>query len=317
MNRVETKRARVLVVDDDPSSIHLLLEILKVHYEVSVARDGERALEICERRRPDLVLLDTMLPGLDGFELCRRLKSNPATSEIPVIFVTARETIDDQIKGLEAGAVDFIAKPVHAPLVLAHARAHIALKQHADRLRELALTDMITGVANRRCFEDRLRSEWRRCRRNRSPIALIMIDIDHFKQYNDAYGHQAGDHCLAQVASAMKHTLRRPGDLLSRYGGEEFACLLPETGLGQAMRRAEALGRSVENLGIPHAHSAARPVVTVSRGVTALVPSAEIRPRELVRTADTMLYAAKRAGRNRTMSGPVDFLAGQTASTQS
>ncbi len=313
MNRVETKRARVLVVDDDPSSVHALMEILKVHYEVSVATDGERVVEISERRRPDLVLLDIMLPGLDGYEVCRRLKSNPATSEIPVIFVTARESIDDQIKGLEAGAVDFITTPVHAPLVLARARTHIALKHHADRLRELALTDMLTGVANRRCFEDRLKSEWRRCRRNRSPIALIMIDIDDFKQYNDTYGHQAGDHCLAQVSSAMKRALRRPGDLLSRYGGEEFACLLPETGLGQAMRRAEELGRSVESLGIPHPHSAAGPVVTVSRGVAALVPSAEIQPRELVRAADAMLYAAKRAGRNRTMCGPVDLTAGQTA----
>ena len=317
MNRLETKRARVLVVEDDPSCTRVLTEILNDHYEVSVASDAERAIQIGERGRPDLVLLNVTMRGLDGYEICRRLKSNPATSEIPIILVTAHESIDDQIRGLEAGAVDFINRPVHAPLVLARARTHIALKQHADRLRELALTDMLTDVANRRCFEDRLRSEWRRCRRNGSPIALIMIDIDHFKQYNDAHGHQAGDRCLAQVAAAMKNTLRRPGDLLSRYGGEEFACLLPETGLGQAMRRAEELGRSVENLRIPHPHSAAGPVVTVSRGVAALVPSADLRPRELVRAADAMLYAAKRVGRNRTMSGPVDLPTGQAASAQS
>jgi len=316
MNRPATKRARVLIIDDQRLNVQVLTDILKDHYDVSVAGDGERAIELCERRPPDLVLLDVLMPGLDGYEVCRRLKSNPATNEVPVIFVTSRDSVDDQIRGLDAGAVDFITTPVHAPIVLARARAHIALKQHADRLRELALTDTLTGVANRRSFDDRLKSEWRRCQRNRRPIALILIDVDHFKQYNDTYGHQAGDKCLAQVATAMKLSLRRPADLLSRYGGEEFACLLPETGLGQAMRRAEELGRSVENLGIPHAQSSAGPVVTVSCGAAALVPGAELQPRNLVRVADEMLYAAKRAGRNRTMSGPLDLRVEQTAPVQ-
>jgi len=313
MNRPATKRARVLIVDDQRLNVRVLTDILKDRYDISVAGDGERAIELCERRPPDLVLLDVQMPGLDGYEVCRRLKANPATSEVPVIFITARDGVEDQINGLDAGAVDFITKPVHAPIVLARARTHILLKQHADRLRELALTDTLTGVANRRSFDDRLKSEWRRCQRNRSPIALIMIDIDHFKQYNDTYGHPAGDRCLEQVSTAMKNTLRRPADLLSRYGGEEFACLLPETSLGQAMRRAEELGRSVEQLGIPHAHSSAGPVVTISRGVAALVPGAEVHTRELVRVADEMLYAAKRAGRNRTVSGPLDTPLGQAA----
>jgi diguanylate cyclase (GGDEF)-like protein len=307
MNRSGTKRGRVLIVDDQRLNVQLLTDILQDHYEISVAVDGERAVELCARRPPDLVLLDVQMPGLDGYEVCRRLKADPATREIPVIFVTARDTMEDQVKGLEAGAVDFITKPVHAPIVRARTRTHILLKQHADRLRELALTDTLTGVANRRSFDERLRTEWRRCQRSQSPIGLVMIDVDHFKQYNDAYGHQAGDNCLSRVSNAMRSCLRRPGDMLARYGGEEFACLLPETGLGQAMRKAEELGNAVQELGIPHASSGAAPIVTISRGVAALVPSTELQARELVRIADEMLYEAKRKGRNRTVSGPLDL----------
>ena len=303
------KRARVLIVDDQRLNVQLLTDILKEHYDLAIASDGERAIELCERRPPDLVLLDVQMPGLDGYEVCRRLKANPATREIPVIFVTARDSVEDQIKGLEAGAVDFITKPVHAPIVRARTRTHILLKQHADRLRELAHTDTLTGVANRRSFDERLKTEWRRSQRSRLPIALIMIDVDHFKQYNDTYGHQAGDRCLQQICAAMKNSLRRPADLLSRYGGEEFACLLPETPLGQAMRKAEELGESVQRLGIPHASSSAAPVVTISRGVAALIPTGELQARELIRIADEMLYEAKRAGRNRTMCGPLSTLA--------
>jgi len=309
VSRPGHKRARILIVDDQRLNVQLLSDILKDHYDLVIASDGERAIEICERRPPDLVLLDVQMPGMDGYETCRRLKANAATREIPVIFVTARDSVEDQINGLDAGAVDFLTKPVHAPIVRARTRTHILLKQHADRLRELALTDTLTGVANRRSFDERLRAEWRRCQRSRSPIALIMIDVDHFKQYNDTYGHQAGDQCLHQISAAMRHCLRRPADLLCRYGGEEFACLLPETPLGQAMRKAEELGDAVERLAIPHEASSPAKVVTISRGVAALVPSAETQARELVRIADEMLYQAKHAGRNRTICGPLPALA--------
>lgn len=308
MSRPHAKRARILIVDDQRLNVQLLTDILKDHYELAIASDGERAIELCERRPPDLVLLDVQMPGLDGYETCRRLKNNAATREIPVIFVTARDSVEDQIRGLDAGAVDFITKPVHAPIVQARTRTHILLKQHADRLRELALTDTLTGVANRRSFDERLRAEWRRCQRSRTPIALIMIDVDHFKLYNDTYGHQAGDYCLQQICTAMKASLRRPGDLLCRYGGEEFACLLPETPLGQAMRKAEELGDAVQRLAIPHSSSSPIKVVTISRGVAALVPGMDSHARELVKIADEMLYQAKHAGRNRTMSGPLPAL---------
>jgi diguanylate cyclase (GGDEF)-like protein len=302
MTDAEPQRSRILVVDDDPSIVDLLEAFLQHEYHVSVATHGEQAIDLCRRQLPDLVLLDVMMPGPDGYEVCRRLKSDPATRDVPIIFVTARDEVDEEIRGLEAGAVDFLSKPVHRAIVLARVRTHIVLRQQAAKLRDMAMTDILTGVANRRCVEERLDSEWRRCRRNQVPIAVIMIDIDHFKFYNDAYGHQAGDNCLQHIAAALKKGLRRPGDLLGRYGGEEFLCLLPETTLDRAVERADELGRAVMALNIVHAHAADERVVTISRGVSATVPTGETELADLLEVADAMLYDAKRGGRNRTMA---------------
>ena len=313
MTDAEPQRSRILVVDDDPSIVDLLEAFLQHEYHVSVATHGEQAIDLCRRQLPDLVLLDVMMPGLDGYEVCRRLKSDPATRDVPIIFVTARDEVDEEIRGLEAGAVDFLSKPVHRAIVLARVRTHIVLRQQAAKLRDMAMTDILTGVANRRCVEERLDSEWRRCRRNQVPIAGIMIDIDHFKLYNDAYGHQAGDNCLQHIAAALKKCLRRPGDLLGRYGGEEFLCLLPETTLDRAVERADELGRAVMALNIVHAHAADERVVTISRGVSATVPTGETELADLLEVADAMLYDAKRGGRNRTTACPLGLNAGQDA----
>lgn len=313
MNDAQPPRSRILVVDDDPSTVELLEIFLRDEYDVSVATHGEQAIELCRERLPDLILLDVMMPGPDGYEVCRRLKSDPATREAPIIFVTARDEVEEEIKGLEAGAVDFLTKPVHRAIVRARVRTHVLLKQQAVKLRDMAMTDILTGVANRRCIEERLDSEWRRCRRNHVPLAVIMIDIDHFKLYNDAYGHQTGDNCLQHIASALKLGLRRPGDLLGRYGGEEFLCLLPETTLERAVERADELGRSVMALNIVHAASAGRRVVTISRGVSATIPATDTELAELLEVADAMLYEAKNAGRNRTKACPLGQLTGQDA----
>jgi diguanylate cyclase (GGDEF)-like protein len=305
MSHAELQRSLILVVDDEPSTVDLLVGILNEKYDVAFATDGKQALDFCERRLPDLVLLDVAMPGVDGYEVCRRLKSDPRTGDVPIIFVTAHDRLEDEIKGLETGAVDFITKPVHPSIVLARVRTQITLKQQADQLRGMALTDALTGVANRRCFEARLDIEWRRCQRNRMPLSLIMIDIDHFKLYNDTYGHQAGDNCLQHIASALSTVLRRAGDMLSRYGGEEFVCLLPGTGLDGAVERADEIGRAVERLNIIHAHPTFGLVVTVSRGVSTTVPGNETETVDLLHVADAMLYQAKRAGRNCTMSCPL------------
>jgi diguanylate cyclase (GGDEF)-like protein len=298
MNPSEAPRFLVLIVDDEPSTVDLLAGILKEHYEIACAASGEEALQFCEQRVPDLVLLDVAMPGVDGHEVCRRLKTSPRTDALPVIFVTAHDSPEDEIRGLDAGAVDFIAKPVHPAIVLARVRTQITLKCQADQLRGLALTDALTGVANRRAFEAQLDREWRRCQRNKLPLSVIIIDIDHFKKYNDTYGHQAGDHCLQHVASTLAMSLRRAGDTLGRYGGEEFACLLPATDLAGATARAEDIGRAIERLNIVPAGSANARVVTVSRGVGTTIPDDETEILDLLEVADAMLYQAKRAGRN-------------------
>ena len=306
MSAAETPRPLILVVDDEPSTVDVLVAILGEKYEVVPVTDGGQALEFCEHRLPDLVLLDIAMPGVDGYEVCRRLKLDARTGDVPVIFVTAHTRPDEEVKGLEAGAVDFIAKPVHPAIVRARVGTQVTLKLQADQLRDLALTDALTGVANRRSLEARLELEWRRCRRDRMPLSVIMIDIDHFKLYNDTYGHRAGDNCLRHIAHALGTMLRRASDMLSRYGGEEFVCLLPGTGLEGAVERADEIGRAVEQLKMFHGQSPAGTVVTISRGVSSSIPCAGSDISELLELADSMLYRAKHAGRNRTMARLLD-----------
>ena len=292
-----TPRYRILLVDDEPINILTLNQILKGEYEVMLATSGPQAIELCLRHLPDLVLLDVMMPVMDGYRVCSELKSNPLTGNIPVIFITTCDGIEDEERGFLAGGVDFITKPVSLPIVRARVRTHLTIKHQADLLRSQAFIDGLTGVANRRHFDEALQTEWRRCCRTLTPLAVIVSDVDHFKLYNDAYGHQAGDLCLKQVALAMKEQLKRPGDFLARYGGEEFVCLLPETKLSGAMALAEALGHAVEGLGLRHETSPGG-VVTISLGVAVMVPRAEIEPTSLVEIADHMLYQAKGDGRN-------------------
>ena len=290
-------RHRILLVDDEPANIHILNQVLKGDYDIMMATDGRQAVELCRRQLPDLVLLDVTMPGLDGYQVCRELKQDQSTHNIPVIFITARDAIEDEERGFGAGGVDFITKPVSPPIVRARVRTHLTIKHQADLLRSMAFIDGLTSVANRRYFDEALRNEWRRCCRSLTPLAVIISDVDHFKLYNDGYGHQAGDLCLRQVAGAMREELKRPGDFLARYGGEEFICLLPGTELRGAMVLADALGRAVEGLAIEHDASAGG-VVTISRGVAVMVPSTDQEPYDLVEVADSLLYEAKKGGRN-------------------
>ena len=291
-------RHRILVVDDEPANILTLNEILKREYEVLLATNGRQAVELCRRHLPDLVLLDVIMPGMDGYQVCKELKRDEGTRDIPVIFITARDGIEDEERGFQAGGVDFITKPVSMPVVRARVRTHLTIKHQADLLRSMAFIDGMTSVANRRYFDETLTAEWRRCCRTLTPLAVIIVDVDRFKTYNDRYGHQAGDLCLQEVARAMAAQLKRPGDFLARYGGEEFVCLLPDTTMKGAVGLAEALGRAVEGLGIPHEGADPGEVVTISRGVAMMTPSVDIDPYELVRSADNMLYQAKNAGGN-------------------
>lgn len=293
------QRATLLVVDDQPVNIQLLYAILADDYEIIMATNGDDALRLCQEQDPDLILLDIQMPGLSGFDVCQRIKESERQRETPIIFITAQTKDSEETRCLRAGAVDFIAKPYNAEVVKARVRTHVQLKQQSDLLRSLAFIDPLTGLFNRRRLEEGLRAEWRRCRRSHMPLALIMIDIDHFKLYNDHYGHQIGDACLQQVADVIRAQFNRSHDIVTRFGGEEFACLMPECDLEGARRKAEEVRQAVQALAIEHPASPTAAVVTLSIGIHAMIPDAGRSTEELVRDADARLYQAKQAGRNR------------------
>lgn len=302
-------KPRLLVVDDQAPNIQVLYQAFGGDYEMFMANHGEQALTLCRDKQPDMVLLDVMMPGIDGFEVCRRLKADPATQDIPVIFITVHNDPTQETRALEMGAVDFITKPINPTVVRARVRTHLTLKFQSDSMRRLAFLDGLTGVFNRRYFDQQLGVEYARAARSGACLSLILIDIDHFKSYNDHYGHPAGDDCLRQVASALKEGLRRPADLVARYGGEEFVCVLPETGFEQATDLAHQLESSVQALQLRHEWSDAGPVVTISLGVATRMArepgEAFGDPGALVALADAQLYPAKRSGRNRVCSAPL------------
>ena len=290
--------ASVLIIDDVPANIQVLAEALQSDYRVKVATSGPEGLAVAQKTPPDLILLDVMMPDMDGFEVCRALKADPLTSRIPIIFVTARDTKEDEETGLMLGAVDYISKPFHLPIVHARVRNHLMLKRNADMLEALAHVDSLTGIANRRRFDEVIQVELRRCQRNGQPLGLLMIDIDYFKQYNDHFGHGMGDRCLAKVASTMANCLTRAGDLIARYGGEEFAVVIPGSDLAHARQMAERLRQAVHDLHIPAPSTLGTPYVTISGGLTSSTPDADTTATTLINAADKALYAAKAAGRN-------------------
>ncbi len=292
-------QANILVVDDSPENLQVISAVLKQDYRVKVAINGERALALATAAEPpDLILLDVMMPGMDGYEVCARLKQNPVTARIPVLFVSSRDDEEDEARGLSLGAIDYIVKPIRPSIVQARVRNHIELKRSRDLLEQLTTQDHLTGISNRRRFDDSLTQEWQRAAREQTPLSLVAIDIDHFKAYNDHYGHPQGDQCLIQVARALATCVTRPTDLVARCGGEEFAGLLPSTDSAGAARLAGQMRAAIEAEGLEHARSPTHPHVTISLGVATVVPQAEESAQLLVDLADAALYEAKGAGRN-------------------
>lgn len=289
-------RAQLLVVDDQPVNIRLMHKIFSDDHDVFMAASGEQALAFCRRTPPDLVLLDVVMPDISGLEVCRALKQSPDTAAIPVIFVTALNNADEEVACWDAGAVDFITKPINAQTTRNRVRAHLMLKYQSDILRRLAWIDGLTGVANRRQFDERLQREWKRCRRDSMPLAAAVIDIDYFKAFNDTYGHLAGDDCLRRVAQAAESALQRPADFIARTGGEEFTCVLPDTDAAGAMQIAERVAARIRALEIPHVRSATAHV-TVSIGIATTSGPSDHSMQEWLNRADTALYAAKHRGR--------------------
>jgi diguanylate cyclase (GGDEF)-like protein len=295
-------RPKLLIVDDQPINIRVLHELFREDCDVFMATSGEQAISVCQTQLPDLILLDVVMEGMDGHEVCRQLKVDPTTQGIPIIFITAQQQESDEVLGLELGAVDFITKPINTTIVRARVRTHLTLKLQSDLLRSMALIDGLTGVANRRKFNEDILADWRQCFREQKPLSLILVDVDYFKRYNDRYGHQAGDDCLKSVAQTLSETVRRPYDLVARYGGEEFACVLPNTGLSGAVEIAERMQERVRTLGIEHSASDVDRVVTVSLGVATLTPTRDLEFQALIEAADKQLYEAKNAGRARVCS---------------
>lgn len=292
-------RPKLLLVDDQPMNIRVLHQLFRYECDVHMATGGEQAIEVCKALLPDLILLDVVMEGMDGHEVCRRLKADPLTQDIPIIFLSANGEEDDEAIGLELGAVDYIGKPFNPMIVRARVKTHLTLKRQGDYLRSMAMLDGLTGVANRRKLEARLEAAWSQACRDNGPLSLIMIDVDYFKKYNDHYGHQSGDQCLRRLAMALAATLNRPYDLLARYGGEEFACLLPDTDLAGAERVAQKMLAAVAELRIEHLASEVGPQVSLSLGVATVLASARLTPQELLRCADEQLYLAKAGGRAR------------------
>ena len=294
----ENQTGKILIIDDEAVIRNMLKAILEDNYSILCADNSFEGLNIAREESPDLILLDINMPVFDGYELCRLLKDDPDTKQIPIIFLTALTTPEDETRGLEAGAADYISKPINPNIVCARVKNQVEVKLQRDYLEKLSTIDPLTGVANRRCFDDTLKREWRRCQRDKKPLSLLAIDIDCFKLYNDHFGHLIGDKCLIQVANLLDNALNRGGDLFARIGGEEFIALLPDTPLESLGIVAERLRSAIEDAEIPHKSSSVAKVVTISVGGATMIPDKELEPVDLYAQADKRLYAAKQKGRN-------------------
>jgi len=323
------KKIRILVVDDRPENLLVMENLLKpLGVEVVKASSGSEALELLVDQDFALVILDVQMPEMDGFEVAEVMRKNPLTRNIPIIFVTAISTEDHYIfKGYELGAVDYLSKPIDPHILTSKVRVFMQLYEQRmelkkktlelerkvreltetqmkleelnRRLEDLSALDGLTGIPNRRRFNELLEQEWKRAARNSQWISLCMVDIDHFKAFNDNYGHLEGDECLKRVAAALKRAVWRPADVVARFGGEEFGVILPETDEEGAKIVSDRLRESVLKEKIPHEFSPVSDVVTVSIGVASAVPRPGSNYRAIIEEADRALYEAKRNGRNR------------------
>lgn len=295
----------ILIVDDDPNAIHVLRQALEEYRDVRFATNGADAWRLAQERTPGLVLLDGHMPGEDGFSVCKRFKADAELRDVPIIFVTAKDDIAFETQALLLGAADFLGKPVIPPRVKLRVKLHLELKHRMEELRAQATTDDLTKLPNRRISSESLSREWGRAIRSSQPLSLMMIDVDCFKQFNDEYGHPAGDQVLRRVAEILSATMRRSSDVACRYGGEEFVALLPDTTEEGARMLATRLRDAVASAAIPHRASKVAPHVTVSVGVSCFrSPREDHRTStktaaDLVEAADRALYLAKRRGRNR------------------
>ncbi|MCY7295639.1 GGDEF domain-containing response regulator [Alteromonas sp. a30] len=291
----------ILLVDDEKANLKILTDLLKPNAKTLVAKSGAQALQKAKDLFPDIILLDVVMPDMDGFEVIKKLKSDPSTQSIPVIFITGLTDVNFEEKGLELGACDYIQKPFHAAIVRARVQLHLQLLRQRRMLEELALIDPLTTIANRRKFEQVIDIELRSAMRTGEPLSIAVIDIDFFKQFNDTAGHSAGDMALAEVANGIQSQLKRPRDFVARIGGEEFVVVLPNTDSVSADMLLNQCRSAVASLKIPHPTATPYQVVTISSGGITCKPSSLSDKDDILNRADNMLYEAKNTGRNQVL----------------
>lgn len=297
---------KILLVEDSPTLRHATSTYIRnAGHEPILAKCGEEALQVVDKNPVDLIIMDVEMPGLDGFETTRLIREWLGDHWIPIIFVTGHSEEASLQAGIEAGGDDYLIKPVSSVILSAKIRAmerivgmRNDLRVANEELTRLSQHDGLTGLFNRRTFDDKAREHWRLATRSQEPLSILLLDIDHFKLYNDEYGHQAGDECIRLIATALRRCLNRPGDIVARYGGEEFIALLPNTPEQGAIHVAEHIRKTIEALHIKHRGSRQSDRVTVSIGVSTADYTTGTSLSRQVSLADKALYKSKRHGRN-------------------
>ena len=292
------KKNSVLIVDDEKLNIMALTQILSRDYNIYAAKNGKDALEVADEYLPDVILLDIVMPGMDGYEVLSKLKSSSRTKTIPVIFITGLSAVKDEEKGLALGAADYISKPFSSAVVKLRVHNQIKMLHYIETIIHLGMTDQLTDLPNRRSFEERMQLEWGRAMREKTKISLLIIDIDKFKYYNDTFGHQQGDVVLRTVAKIFVLEVKRSVDFVARLGGEEFVILLPNTDTEAAYKVAERVRKDIEETQIPLINGKTTNI-TISIGINTQIPTQNSSSELFIEGADKALYAAKNSGRNR------------------
>jgi diguanylate cyclase (GGDEF)-like protein len=289
----DSRNPKVLIIDDEPLNLKLLENTLKNDYNIMILQSSKDTVETAIIFNPDIILLDIMMPEIDGYEICKHLNEVSETKDIPIIFLTALKDEQSEAFALELGVVDYIMKPFNLSILKARIKNHVQNKKARDAEKEKNTIDELTKIPNRRKFNEVLENELSRSLHNNSALSLLMLDIDFFKKYNDFYGHVEGDRCLFMLSQKLSRELKRPGDIMARWGGEEFACILPETDFEGAKHIAAKLLLAMEDLKIPHESSPISSHVTVSIGIALFNPKDPKSINDLVREADNNLYKAK------------------------
>jgi diguanylate cyclase (GGDEF)-like protein len=292
------EQSTILIVDDMTTNILILSDLLKDDYSIKVAKTGAKAIEIANTQDIDLILLDIEMPELNGYEVCKILKESQKTKNIPIIFVTAKNSEADEEVGLNLGAIDYITKPFSKTIVKLRIKNHIKLKEKTDLLEQLSMYDGLTNIKNRRFFDEIFEKTFNDVKREKTNLALMMIDIDYFKPYNDNYGHGKGDEALKDVAYALNKALCRPNDLVARYGGEEFVALLKNIDNAGLISVAENIIKTINDLKIEHNFSKISNILTISIGIAHFDALKDIPKLEILIKADETLYNVKNSGRN-------------------